>query len=81
MKKSYKINIFSCLNADHIMISDNYSKNLHGIELYIDDEMANKIRNIKIIKHFNKNHSMNLPKDYILHEIYKVLPELFEDET
>lgn len=21
------------------------------------------------------------PKDYILHEIYKVLPELFEDET
>lgn len=79
-RKLYNINFASCLHADHIMISDKYDKKTNGLlmSVYIDDEIANKIRNIPIIKHFNESRSMYVPKEYILHEIYKVFPELFE---
>jgi len=64
---------------EHINIIPGYKKSNGGayVNLFLTDEEANIIRNIHI-KHDYHKRSICLNMDHMMHEIYKVLPELFE---
>lgn len=72
------------MNAKHIKIYEwpEYDKNRGGymLFLYLEPYQYEIIRNIEIdgINDLIKVTSW-APKDYILHKIYEVLPELFEE--
>lgn len=81
--KKYYINLASCLHGKHIMIYEwpEHDKN-HGGHiafLYLEPYQYEIIRNIEIGAIKDLNRSSCAPKDYILHKIYEVLPEMFEE--
>ncbi len=82
--KLYYVNLASCLRGKHIMIYEwtDYNKNRggHMLFLYLEPNQYEIIRNIEInvIKDLNMKLSW-APKEYILHKIYEVLPEIFEE--
>ena len=59
---------------------EGYKDNMHGvyINLFLTEDEADKIRNIEFDLWYLKR-SPYLAKDHMKHEIYKVLPELFEE--
>lgn len=63
----------------HINVIPGYKKSNGGsyINLYLTDEEADIIRNINITHDYGKR-TMYIERDHMMHEIYKVLPELFE---
>lgn len=82
--KKYYINLASCLRGKHIMIYEwpEHDKNHGGymLFLYLEPNQYEIIRNIEInvIKDINLKISW-ATKEYILHKIYEVLPEIFEE--
>lgn len=62
-----------------INVREGYKDNMHGvyINIYLTDEEADIIRNINITRDYSKR-TMYIERDHMMHEIYKVLPELFE---
>lgn len=64
---------------EFLNVREGYNDNMHGvyINLYLSDEQADKLRH-KYIKHDYIKRSPYLAKEHIMHEIYTVLPEIFE---
>lgn len=81
--KQYYINLASCLHGKHVMIyewPDNNKK--HGgymLFIYLEPYQYEIIRNIEIDVIRDLNVRSWAPKEYILHKIYEVLPEMFEE--
>ena len=81
--KLYYVNLASCLHSKHIMIYEwpgQKNRGGHMLFLYLKSSQYKIIRNIEInvVKDLNRISSWT-PKEYILHKIYEVLPEMFEE--
>ena len=79
MRKWY--NVYSIFKGHATLNARNgYKDNMHGvyINLFLTEEEADKIRSIDMNITYN-NRTMYAYKDHIMHEIYKVLPEMFEE--
>lgn len=82
--KLYYVNLASCLHSKHVKIYEwpEHDKNRggHMLFLYLEPYQYEIIRNIEInvVKDLNRISSWT-PKEYILHKIYEVLPEMFEE--
>lgn len=73
-------NIYSMFKGrTNLSVREGYKESMHGvyINLYLTEEEVDKLRNI-YIKHDYVRRSSYLVKEHMMHEIYKVLPELFE---
>lgn len=49
------------------------------MDIYLYDEQYQIIKNIPLISRQFEKHRMYVPEEYILHKIYEVLPEIFEE--
>lgn len=73
-------NIYSMFKGrTNLSVREGFKKSDGGfyINLYLTKEEADKIRNIYYI-HDYVSRTPYLVKEHMMHEIYKVLPELFE---
>lgn len=80
--KKYCINLSSCNHGHHIMIYPWIEgKNRAGYHkfIYLYDEQYQIIRDIPLIPKQFEKHCMYVPEEYILHKIYEILPEMFEE--
>lgn len=80
--KKYCINLSSCNHAHHIMIYpwiEGKKRGGHHKFIYLYDEQYQIIRNIPLIPRQFEKHGMHVPEDCILHKIYEVLPEMFDE--
>ena len=68
------------LSHEHIKVEEGYKVIGHGnyIHLFLTEDEADKISKINMNITY-KNRTMYVAKDHMMHEIYKVLPELFEE--
>lgn len=74
-------NIYSIFKGRATLnVREGYKDNMHGvyINLYLTEDEADKIRNIEFELWYIKR-SPYLAKDHMMHEIYKVLPGMFEE--